>query len=181
MEAALAVIKEHRITLDAIEAIHVQSSQLALDAAGKMEPATGLEGKFSIPYCVANALMRGNTGIAAFTDEMVGDPRIRALMQKITVTLEPDFKTLECRVAVKRKGGKAFSGFSDILRQIPPLEEKKSRVRNKYVDLCEPVLGQATTAEIASEIQCLEDLGEHERLCEEAVRFKDLERSQDGI
>ncbi|MCK7509436.1 MAG: MmgE/PrpD family protein [Desulfobacterales bacterium] len=66
-----------------------------MQAAGKTEPATGLEGKFSISYCVANALLRGVTGMQAFTDEKVNDPAVRAIMKKIKVINDPEIKALE--------------------------------------------------------------------------------------
>lgn len=159
MEAALAVMKEQRIELDDVETIRLQVSQLALDAAGKMAPTTGLEGKFSIPYCVANALLRGDTGTTAFTEEKVRDPRVRALMGKIAVALCPDFKMTESRVGVVTKSGKSFHGYSDVMRQIPPLEGKAKRVNAKYFDLCEPALGRDKTTEIARDIRRLEALG----------------------
>ena len=73
------MIKAENIRLDDIKAIIVHASTLSLQAAGKTEPTTGLEGKFSISYCVANAILRGETGMRAFTDEKVNDaPAVQA-------------------------------------------------------------------------------------------------------
>ncbi len=80
-------------------------------------------------------------------------------MKKIAVSVDPGFKALESRVEVVTKGGDVFGGFSDILREIPPLEEKRDRVKGKYFDLCEPALGKEKTREIAEEIQRLEEIG----------------------
>ena len=142
LEAALAVIKSENITLDDIKTITVHASTLSLQAAGKTEPATGLEGKFSISYCVANALLRGVTGMQAFTDEKVNDPVVREIMKKIKVINDPEIKALESLVEVETEDGKSFKSFSDILQQIPPLEVKKERVASKFLDLCGPVLGK---------------------------------------
>jgi 2-methylcitrate dehydratase PrpD len=131
---------------------------LALDAAGKMEPTTGLEGKFSIPYCVANALVRGETGYRAFTDEKVNDPEVRALMKKIAVSLDQQVFGLASRVEVETYDGKVHSGFSDILQQIPPLAVKKERIRAKFFDLCEPVVGEKRTKKMAKDIARLEEI-----------------------
>jgi len=158
LEATLAIVEKEKVPLGEIEKIHVQSSQLALDAAGKKEASTGLEGKFCIPYCVANALLTGQTGTQAFTDEKVQDPGVRALMEKITVALDPEMKTLESRVEMKTKGGKVYSVFTDVLKEIPALETKRERVKNKYFDLCGPVIGQEKTAELADQILGLETL-----------------------
>jgi 2-methylcitrate dehydratase PrpD len=158
LEATLAIVEKEKVPLEEIETIHVQSSQLALDAAGKKEASTGLEGKFCIPYCVANALVTGQTGTQAFTDEKVRDPGVRGLMEKITVVLDPEMKTLESRVEMKTKGGKAYSAFSDVLQEIPPLEIKRERVKSKYFDLCGPVIGPEKTGELADRILGLEKI-----------------------
>ena len=158
LEATLTIVEKEKVSLEEIERIHVQSSQLALDAAGKEEASTGLEGKFCIPYCVANALVTGQTGNQAFTDEKVRDPGVKALMEKITVALDPEMKTLESRVEIKTTAGKVYSAFTDVLKEIPALETKRERVKSKYFDLCGPVIGAEKTGELADRILGLEKL-----------------------
>jgi 2-methylcitrate dehydratase PrpD len=54
----------------------------------KQAPQSAYEGKFSGPYTVASALIGGRglgLGIDDFTDELVQDPRRRALMRRISV------------------------------------------------------------------------------------------------
>ena len=158
LEAALAVVNEEGLSPDRIAAITVNSSQLALDAAGKLRPRTGLEGKFSIPFCVANAIITGVTGTQAFTDQQVNDPRIQALMEKITVSLDPGKTALEATVVVEDIDGGRFERFSDILQQIPPLEMKETRVRQKFIDLCRPVIGSDKTEAALRDIEELDAL-----------------------
>jgi len=152
LEAAMTLVNNEHINLPDIDTITVRCSRLATDAAGKTEPATGLEGKFSIPYCVANALQNGTTGTRAFTDENVSDPSINALMKKIQVVVDPEKTALEAHVEIVTADGEKHVGFSDILQQIPPLEIKKDRVAKKFFDLCEPVLTRAKALRAAEAI-----------------------------
>ncbi|WP_454689211.1 MmgE/PrpD family protein [Achromobacter aloeverae] len=46
------------------------------------EPASGLEGKFSMEYTAAAALMDGEIGFDTFTDAMMARPEVRRLMRK---------------------------------------------------------------------------------------------------
>lgn len=163
LEASLAVVKGEGISLDEIKSITVHASTLSLQAAGKTEPVTGLEGKFSIPYCVANALLRGETGMQAFTDAKVNDPAVRSLMERITVIDDPEMKALESLVELEVNDGRTFKAFSDILQQIPPLEIKKERVAAKFLDLCGPVLGKRKSQAVKKSIENLEtvvDMGD---------------------
>ncbi|MCU0600034.1 MAG: MmgE/PrpD family protein [Desulfobacterales bacterium] len=156
LEAALTLVKNQNIELSDIKTITVHSSKLALDAAGKMKPATGLEGKFSIPFCVANALCTGITGNQAFTDEKVRDSDIRQLMEKINVVLDEKKLALEAHVFIETLDGRKHEGFSDILQQIPPLPIKKDRVLKKFQDLCGVMMKNEQVGLIAGKIDRLE-------------------------
>jgi len=159
LEAAMTIVKENRIALSDISQIKVYSSQLALDAAGRVSPSNGTEGKFSIPYCVANALCTGITGNQAFTDDHVKNPDICALMDKINVILDPEKTALEARVVIKTSNGRKYEGASDILQQIPPLEIKRDRVAKKYADLCSPGLSDEKIQHTSEMIYNLDTIG----------------------
>lgn len=53
-------------------------------------PTTGLEGKFSLPYSIATALLDDFPGLIHFTDDAVDRPGARALMDLVTVRTTPD-------------------------------------------------------------------------------------------
>jgi len=158
LEAALAIVKDNNFSFGDVKAINVRSSKLAMDAAGKNEPLTGLEGKFSIPYCVANALLRGETGTQSFTDEKVNDPEIKGMMKKITVVLDSAKTALEANVEIETTDGNRYNGFSDILQHIPPLATKKDRVRKKFFDLCGTVFNEKKVEQTAGKIDNLEKI-----------------------
>ncbi|HEX6524420.1 MAG TPA: MmgE/PrpD family protein [Streptosporangiaceae bacterium] len=52
-------------------------------------PVTGLEGKFSLEYAAAAALLDEHTGFASFTDEAVCRPQAQSLMQRVDTELTP--------------------------------------------------------------------------------------------
>lgn len=158
IEAARSIIQKEGIKPKDVKAIRIFSSELALSAASKMEANKALEGKFCIPYCVANALLNENTGMQAFTDEKVKDVAVRDLMKKISVKQTSDFQALEARVEIETDSGKSYSAVSDILKTIPELEEKKSKISAKFVDLCTPVLGNQTTVKLENSIDALETI-----------------------
>ena len=55
----------------------------------KQQPANGYAGKFSTPYCIAAGFIRGNVGLADFTDAAVRDPQVVALAQKVRYRIDP--------------------------------------------------------------------------------------------
>src|SRR5262249_20216280 len=58
--------------------------------AAKQRPANGYAGKFSTPYCIAAAFVRGNVGLEAFTDDAVKDARVLALASKVRYRIDPN-------------------------------------------------------------------------------------------
>ncbi|MBL0714925.1 MAG: MmgE/PrpD family protein, partial [Desulfosarcina sp.] len=145
IEGTLSIMQENRIALEDIASIRIFCSQLSLDAAGNNQPRSGLEGKFSISYCVANALNRKKTGIAAFSDVKVNDPEIKEFMKKISVAHTEDFKGLEARIELETNSGAVYNATSNILKDIPGLEEKKVKIGPKFGGLCSPLLGNGRT------------------------------------
>ena len=67
--------------------------------------------KTSIPYCVANALLRGNTGMQAFTEEKVNDPEVQGFMKKISVVKDETKLALEADVEVETNAGRSIPGL----------------------------------------------------------------------
>jgi 2-methylcitrate dehydratase PrpD len=58
--------------------------------AGKQRPPNGYAGKFSQPFCIAHALVHGNVGLDAFTDEAVRDPAVLGVAGKVRYVVDPD-------------------------------------------------------------------------------------------
>ena len=142
IEGALAIVEKEGLSTDEIKSMKIYISPLAIGAAGKTEPKTALEGKFSISYCVANALMRGNTGMQAFTNEKVNAPEVRELMGKISLKVDESLASLATRIELETKAGRVYSGAKDVIEEIPGLDIKRTKISNKFMDLCGPVLGE---------------------------------------
>ena len=56
--------------------------------AAKRGPPNGYAAKFSIPYAIAVALLRGDAGLAEYAPEVVADPAVRALAAKVSYTVD---------------------------------------------------------------------------------------------
>jgi 2-methylcitrate dehydratase PrpD len=169
MEAAWSTFEKEDLSVSDVKSITVHSSELGLSAAFRTEANTGLEGKFCIPYCVANALLRGigSTGLQAFTEEKVNDPKIKDLMAKITTIQDPEMTGMDARVEVETNDGKVYSAYSDILNEVPELEEKITKIKEKFTDLCEPILGGEKTQELMQTITKMEEINDMNSLIDQ--------------
>ena len=56
--------------------------------AARGSPPNGYAAKFSVPHCVAYALVHGNVGLEAFDDD-ARDPAVAALAAKVAYVVDP--------------------------------------------------------------------------------------------
>jgi len=158
LEASQRIFRENRLSMSDVQSIRVTTSEVALAAAFRTTANTGLEGKFSIAYCVTNAVMRNDTGLKAFTDGMVRSPVIQENMKKVRVQTDPGFTGMAARVEVETDGGQVFESYSDVFDEIPDLEEKKGRIQSKFAYLAEPHLDANRIGKITDAISNLESI-----------------------
>lgn len=157
IEAVLSVAEREKLAAGDIRSIEVHVSPLALKAAGKTEPRNALEGKFSLPYCVANALLNGDTGLGAFTGRKVRDPLTLGLMRRISLFPDDTLPPMAARVVVESTGGDEFSLSADVFREIPGLADKRSRIQDKFLQIGVPLLGEMRTRKIMERVLSLEE------------------------
>ncbi len=56
----------------------------------KVKPSTSYSAKFSVPYCIAVALLDKAAGLNQFTETRIKDPKVLELAQKVTYQIDPD-------------------------------------------------------------------------------------------
>jgi 2-methylcitrate dehydratase PrpD len=89
IDAILELRARHGIDPDAVREIRVGVSYLFAGVLIRTEPQTGLEGKPSLQFCAAVAMLDGRLGLDAFTDERVRDARTRAMMARVKTYVDP--------------------------------------------------------------------------------------------
>ncbi len=130
IDAALAL--RDQVDVDDIERVSVQAGPVALEIAGKQEPQTGLEGKFSVAYCAALALADGRTGEDFFTDEMVRSDLLVSLTGKVHVEANEDYGLTRAEIVVHMKDGREFKSLVDTLEIGADKERRKADLVRKF-------------------------------------------------
>ena len=115
-----AGLKSGEIQTNDIARVKCGVSYHALNLMRYGAPRDHLEARFSIPYCVAAALIFKKLGIAEFRDAIVRRPDVHELIKKIKVYILPEFSTQELfqeayaagktytDIEVAHKSGKVF-------------------------------------------------------------------------
>jgi 2-methylcitrate dehydratase PrpD len=93
-----------------IESIEVTIPGFLLQNVPYHQPRTGLEGKYSLEYCVAAVALDGRAGLHSYTDEAVNRPEAQDLIDRVTYvpTDVVDRGSLNSRVAVTLTTGEVL-------------------------------------------------------------------------
>jgi len=159
IDAIIDMRNKYGLKPDEVEAIQCDVGKFCLDAAGQVEPKTGLAGKFSTYYCAALALAEGVAGEDMFTDKKVLDPKMIALRKKVKAGVVPRYKDTEAKVTIATKGGKKYSAYVDTPKGDPRNPPTDEDLENKFRSLAPPVLSKPKIDSLIKTIWNLEKLG----------------------
>ncbi len=88
-DGVLHLVEEHGIRPEDVEAVTVTVPADGRQALIHDRPQTGLQGKFSMPYVMAAAILDRRLGFDSFTDAAVRRPEAQALLRKVTTVEDP--------------------------------------------------------------------------------------------
>ncbi len=117
----LALGLRHRLPLDEIRTIHVDTYRVAASTASsepeKWDPRTRETADHSIPWLVASALLDGPVIPASFADDRIASPVLRDIMSRMTLAEEPDFtarypEEYNCRITLTARNGESHSAHT---------------------------------------------------------------------
>lgn len=108
IDGVIRLRNEHRLKPEDVKVIDCKVSKFCTDAACKLSPQTGLEGKFSTPYCMAIALIEGRAGEDLFQDGMMRNAGIKAMMKKVRVEEKKDLTGQQAEITIRLRNGKTL-------------------------------------------------------------------------
>jgi 2-methylcitrate dehydratase PrpD len=120
----------------------------AMVAAGKMNPRTPLECKFSVPFCIALGL-RGYRLVATdFAAAAMQDSAVTELLPRIELEVVQNQAQYEAHMDVWLEGGAHLHEDTDIVLGHADNPMSEADFRAKFEGLVEPVLGAPKTAQL---------------------------------
>ena len=120
-----------------IESMRVGASRFAMQPLIYDIPTTGLEGKFSMRYCIASTMIDGGVKIGTFEADQIRRPTIERLMKKIKVEIDPlvaDDHEFAAIVDLKLKSGQEESIRIDVASGKPGNWLTEALLKEKFFD-----------------------------------------------
>ncbi|HSV83108.1 MAG TPA: MmgE/PrpD family protein [Ramlibacter sp.] len=134
----------------AIRAVRAGVCRMAFQPLIHLMPESALEGKFSLHFCVAAALLWGPVTLATFSEERVRDPALRALIPRIRMELDErwaDDGEFATEIAVETEDGARLTRFVPLAQGKPARWFTPDRLRAKFLDCARraaaPAAGEA--------------------------------------
>jgi 2-methylcitrate dehydratase PrpD len=123
LDALIELKRREGFTADQIQAIDVEVDSMTPRLLIHPDPTTGLEAKFSMPFCAAAAVVYPRVGIDTFDADHLHNPEVRRLMPRVTLRANEPFDRgaplSQARVTVRLRDGRTWSQVSDGARGYP--------------------------------------------------------------
>ncbi len=163
LDALFHLIEHYKFSLNEIERVECGVSKNVIDQLSYVRPQTALEGKFSLHYCLAAALLDGKVGLEQFTDEKVRDPEVSEIMEKVSIYEHPEMtgqasKEKFSMVTVRLRDGRSFSKRVSLARGRPGNPLNYDEIVAKYRECAGRVLSAPHVDQVLKMVEQIEDL-----------------------
>jgi 2-methylcitrate dehydratase PrpD len=109
VDACLRLARDHPIAAQGIERVDVQIDPLVIALTDRPHPRTRSEGQVSLQHWAAVSLVTGRAGLHEGSPEMLADPVISAVRDKVHAAPVPELRRGTAVVALRSTTGKTIS------------------------------------------------------------------------
>ena len=172
LDALLLLRRREGYTAADVGSIEIDVDHIAPTILIHDRPSTGLEGKFSMPFCAASATVHGRVGIDTFEPGALSDPDVRALMPRVIMRVDPTFDgtappLTQSRVTVHLRDGRTFVHTANGARGYPEQPASDEELTTKFRSCAGSVLSRDRTERALLALQTLDDLDDVRQLTRE--------------
>jgi 2-methylcitrate dehydratase PrpD len=124
MDEMLRLVLENSIKPEDVEQIRVGTNKQMLNTLIHHQPKTGLQGKFSMEYCMAVLVVLRRAGLGEFRDEVVNRPDLQAMVKRVDFYNNPQADAagadkMRSYVEIRLKDGRVLTAQSDFAKGSP--------------------------------------------------------------
>jgi len=166
LDALLDLRAREGFTAEDVERIEIDVDPVVPTILIYDRPASALEGKFSMPFCAAAAIVLGRVGIDTFDEERIRDPRIGAVMSRVAVRVDDRIghgrpPLTEARVQVRLRSGRTLVQEAHGARGYPSKPASDAELATKYLACAAkalPLEKAEQTLDLLGRLESLDDV-----------------------
>ena len=141
IDGCVQLKKEYGLTGGEVEKVELTVAPLVLELTGKRTPQVGLEGKFSVFHSCAVAILYGAAGEKEYSDEMVRDPRVIALRDRVDAVIDKKLRDDEVYVRITLKDGRKLEKYVEHAIGSKEVPMTNAQLEEKFRGLSDDILG----------------------------------------
>ncbi len=170
IDAALDFRAKHGITAEMVESVDVDVTKHTFERIIFRVPQTGIQGKFSMPYLIARAIIDGKVPLEIFTDAAVRDAGVLKLAERVQMRLDPNLKARDaggrpCRVTIRLKNGQTYTREVQHAKGSPEVPMTEDELRGKFTECARQAISDSSARRALEFIERLETLENVGPLC----------------
>jgi 2-methylcitrate dehydratase PrpD len=166
LDAVLDLRRREDLAADDIDRIEIGVDAITPTVLIYERPSSGLEAKFSMPFCIAAAMVDGRVGIDTFEPAKLAAPAIVALMPRVTMRVDPALDGVgppltRARVSVRLRDGRVLTQAANGARGYPDHPASDDELREKFMGCARRALPDASARqalELLRQIDRVEDV-----------------------
>jgi len=138
MTELLRLIDANSIRADDVEHVEVGTNHNMPNALIHHRPKTGLQGKFSMEFCMAILLLDGKADQTKFTDAVVNRDDVQKMIERIHFYVDPEaekagYDKMTTILKITLKDGRTISGRADFGKGSPISPMSYDEVAEKFL------------------------------------------------
>jgi 2-methylcitrate dehydratase PrpD len=172
LDALLDLRRRERFTAEDVEAIDVGVDPIVPTILIYDRPSSGLEAKFSLPFCAAAAVVDGRVAIDTFTSVRLTDPAILALQSRVTMRVDPTLDAsapslTQARVSVRLRDGRVLSASANGARGYPEHPASDDELAGKFLASAKATVSEPAATRLLTALRDLDSVADVRTLFEE--------------
>ncbi|HEV2268062.1 MAG TPA: MmgE/PrpD family protein [Steroidobacteraceae bacterium] len=131
------LIRKHDIKPERVTQVQIGASANNVQTLLYHDPKTGLQGKFSMEFCMAILLLERKAGLVEFQDAVVNRPDVRQMMKKVRFYVDPQAQAagndkMMSIIRITLQDGSVITGQSSFGKGSPANPMSYEEVADKF-------------------------------------------------
>ena len=163
IDAILDLRQRERFTADTVERIEIDVDSITPTVLIYERPASGLEAKFSMPFCAAAAVADGRVAIDTFETGRLRDPLIAALMLRVVMRVDSSLDAAgppltHARVRIRLRDGRTLAQAANGARGYPERPASDDELDAKFMACARRTISEASAGRALGMLRQIEKI-----------------------
>ena len=165
LDALLDLKRREGFSGDDVEAVEIGVDPIVPTILIYDRPSSGLEAKFSMPFCAAAAIVRGRVGLETFHASEITDPAIVAMQARVMMRIDPALDAsaaplTQARVTVRLREGRVLTACANGARGYHNRPASSEELAAKFMSCATQAMSDTQAAATLAALRDIESVSD---------------------